>query len=328
MIYRWLVVVIPFLLCAAPPQQGWQSARKCLDQCSPFGWGGSASATFLMWQPREDELTVAVKGGEGKRLGVEFEWSPGFKVDLDLQFPDRAWDLNARWTAFYNCSSGDYSGSLIPIWVLPTLGSVNYGHAKGVWRAHLNVVDLELGYDPMLTKNLGFRLHCGIKGVALLQHYLVRYSQGLLNGSQINSSRCELRNRCYAIGPRIGFNSMWRLSSGWSVLGDFAGALPIDSAYVKRTDVDQGQTVINGTFRESFYAFHPVLEGLLGIGWDGCFGAKKGVSLSVQAAYEIQTFWERNQFRQMVMQEISFQEFAFRTDFTVQGVNLKVSIGF
>lgn len=311
------------------------SARKCLDvRCPPVQWGGAVSLTFLMWQPRQDELEFAVKGEDGKRVGVDFDWSPGFKVDLDLQFPNRAWDFDVRWTVFYNRSTGSYSGQLLPLWILPNIypsfnSYISYGNARAVWKAHMNAIDLELGYDPMLTKNLSFRLICGVKAFSLFQHLTIDYTQGVLNGvTEIAPSRCGLRTESLAIGPRLGFNSSWRLGGGWSLLGDFSGSLMLDYFVMKRKDADNALIFSEGIFRENFYAFRPALEALTGICWDGCFGAKKGLALSFQAAYEIQTYWEQNMVSQVVARELSYHEFNVRGDFAVQGVSLKVSVGF
>jgi hypothetical protein len=305
-------------------------ARSCVEQCALVGWGGEGAVSYLGWWAREDGLAFVIKE-HGDLAGVTFGYASGCKVNFDVQFPHRAWDLDLRWTTFYDCATKTHRKNLVPLWVLPQIYPsidqyIFYQEARATWKVHLNEIDLELGYDPLLSEKMSMRLHAGIKGISLFQHYTIDYEQGELEGfGVISPSRCGLRNECMGVGPRFGFASKWRLGRGWSLLGHCAGALTLDYFALKRKDEDRAESAISSVFREHFYAFHPIIEALIGLGWECCVNRRP---ISVQAAYEMQYFWEQLMVRQLVAQQISFQSFSPRGDFSVQGINATISFGF
>lgn len=326
--------------------------------CPSIGWGWTFDVSFLYWQAQEDGLDFAVKNNpiltpasnlyanmNGEFIGLDFHWEPALKLNANVIFPN-GWDLDLRWTTYYSRSKhmtshastvANTTSGLYPLWMLPdsyTSASPVYGQARGLWNLHLNTFDLEVGANVFLTPRLSVRFHGGVKGIAILQKFRVKYFDGLLAlGEQMLPSRAAMSNNCYGMGPRIGFNSKWFVANGWSIAGDLAGSLTLDRFRMKREDTDRslnsGSVFFeNSHFKESFYAFRPNLETLLGIAWDTCYGCNCNYTFGFLAAYELQYYWEQNMLPQLVSTPITFLDFVSRGDLHCHGLTATLRFGF
>ncbi|MBF8263158.1 MAG: mOMP-like family protein [Parachlamydiales bacterium] len=337
-----------------------RSARPCQkEQCFPCSFGGQVDLSFLMWQAREDGLGFAIKNNprlvpapnlaadvNGSMKTIHFSWEPAFKLNFEMDFSN-SWDFDARWTFFYTRSSASShaqtnasTGSgLLPIWVLPQSyhASPNvFGQARGIWHLHLNAADLELGYHPFFTPKLNLRLYCGLKGISVSQQFSANYSGGIDDGAvTLLPSRAAFRNRCLGLGPRFGINSEWSLKKGWSLLADGAVSMSLSVFNLSRKDFDNSVTDNGLThyddqskFRESFYAYRPSIEGLIGIGWSDCLGCRQQYDIHLKAAYEVQYYWDQNMMRQLTAEPISFTPFSMRGDLHLHGITTTLGFGF
>lgn len=326
--------------------------------CPPTGWGGSIDISYLYWQAQEDGLDFAVKNNplltpsdnvyadmNGRLIGLDFKWEPAFKINASLLFPN-GWDLDARWTCYYNRSSHSTASSavvanttsgLYPLWALPqsyVATPTLFGRAVASWSLHFNTIDLELGANPFLTPRLSLRVHGGLKGIAILQKYHVKYMEGItIGGITMLPSTSALKNNCYGLGPRVGFDSKWYLSKGWSIAADLAGSLTLNSFKMRRSDFDnavgsENAFIEESKYKERIYSFRPNLEGLLGFAWDKCYGYRRQFTLGFLAAYELQIYWEQNLMPQLVSQQVAFLDFPSRGDLHLHGLTATLRLGF
>jgi len=335
-------------------------ARSCSAcECASARYGAALEMSFLIWQGREDGLNFVQKNNprltpasnlaadvNSRMKGINFAWQPAVKLNLEQSFSD-SWDFDLRWTYFNSRSKATHHASidsqtgsgLLPIWVLPQSYKASpnvFGKAHGIWNLHLNTADLELGYFPFLTKKLSLRFNAGLKGISISQRYVVQYLDGINDGAvTLRPSKAAIRNRCLGLGPRFGFNSEWRLTKGWSILADSAASLALCVFNLKRKDFDQsissnGLTLYDeqSKFRESFYAYRPNFEGMMGIGWNTCYGCRKQYSFNFKAAYEVQYYWEQNMMRQMAAEAVSFSAFSMRGDLHCHGITTTFRFGF
>lgn len=336
------------------------SARPCIgDHCQPCSYKSALEMSFLVWQARGDGLDFALKNNprftpssaistdiNGKMQSIHFEWAPAYKLNWIQSFTN-SWDFDIRWTGFYSRSTAtshanidSTTGSgLYPIWVLPQIyqdDAKTYGKARGIWHVHLKTADFELGYNPFLTPNLSLRLYCGIKGISVSQQFSVKYSEGENTPlASLLPSRVATRNRCLGTGPRFGLNSMWYLQKGWYLAADAAASFALSVFNLVRKDFDNVQnnttqeiTRFRSSFRESFYVYRPIFEGLIGIGWNTCYGCRNQFSFDFRTAYEVQYYWEQNMIRQMASEQISFSAFPMRGDLHFHGITTSFSLGF
>lgn len=326
--------------------------------CPPVKWGAGVDLSLLVWQAREDGLAFAVKNNplltpspdlaadvNGRVLELDFRFAPAFKLNLEMQCPN-AWNANVRWTRYYSRSketarastSSLTTSGLFALWMLPTFdfGSpILFGAAEALWRLHLNTVDLELGADTRLTRYLNLRLHGGLKLISINQLYTVSYSEGVSNDIPFLPSHSALKNNCLGAGPRMGFNSLWRLGAGWSMAADIAGSITLCHFQVHRDDADAlfseigtPNTLEEAAVRQSVYSFRPNVEALMGINWNCCYGCRSQYELGFQAAYEVQYYWEQNLMLQLVSLPTAFQAFFPRGDLHCHGLTATIRFGF
>lgn len=331
------------------------SAVPC-QSCTPCSAVWTGGFSLLAWQAREEGLAFAFDNSpeassasvniDGKLVDIDFNWEPAFKIDLGCLFPDRSWDFSSRWTYFYthsthtaHASPNADSTGLFPLWVLPSGNTAPlqlYGTARGSWQLHLNEIDLEMGYHPFLTPALSIRFDGGLKLLSADQRFRVDYSDGITAGGvHLVSAQAVLHNKALGIGPRLGFDSKWRLGKGWSLIGNLAGSLPLCSFKIHRNDYDVSERLPAGTasfvdsfFKQSVWVFRPVLEAALGFGWDACFGCRKQYAFGLQANYELQYFWEQNLMGMLVNEAIIHQVFQPRGDLQLHGATLAFTFGY
>lgn len=331
-------------------------ATPCFNPSDPCSFVLICDASLLAWQAKEEGLAFALKNSasaplarsniNGSLIDLEFNWEPAGKVNLGIVFPDRSWDFDVRWTFFYTHSQhvshaipNINSKGLLPLWVLPNfttpnIFSISYATAKASWQLHLNTYDIELGYHAFLTPCLSFRLDGGLKGVFIHQRFRVSYEGGISPQTiQPLASQTVFKNNSWGIGPRIGFDSKWRLGYGISFLGTIASTLSLSQFEVTRKDFNTGvlggllQTK-NSFFKESVWVVRPVLETSLGFSWDTYYGCKQQYSFGILANYELQYFWEQNLMGMLVDESLFYNAFQPRGDLHFHGATLTFHFGY
>lgn len=313
------------------------------------------SLSFLFWQASEDSLEFAAENTPrfstsvniptdiaANLVKLDFAWKPAFKFLLGYHFADADWDFNARWTCFYSKSSksahhslSDTGGGLFPLWVpqqaLITTFPV-YGLAKETLLIHFNTIDFELAYLGGLSKSIFLKLHGGLKAVLIDQELRTGYFQGFSEGTnQLVASHVHAENDCSGLGPRIGFGSKWMLPKGCSLIADLAAAFALSQIKTKREDSSTGILSnavqnIDTELKESFWVWRPLIEAKMGFQWDLCFGKERMFSL--EAAYEIQHYWEQNMMNRYADNAIFYGAFNTRGNLILQGLSLTASLGY
>lgn len=331
------------------------SATPCIDQpAEPCGMLFIADVSLLAWQAIEEGLCFALKNDplpipsnvnlNGKLIAPDFSWEPAVKGTIGMIFSERAWDAEFRWTYFHSNSSRSInaaavanSAGLIPLWAFPNANRATqflYGSAKGALEFDFNGFDIEMGYNPFLSPWLSCRFVAGLKVAQINQDFHVRYSDGFNDGTiQLVNANADLSNHAIGTGPRLGFESKWRLGEGISLLGSIAGSLPLWHFRVGRSDTDLNldlgtNQLIDATFRERFWIFRSILETSLGFGWDTCFGCRCQYPFGIHASYEIQYYAEQNMMAMLVNPGLLSQAFKPRGDLVLHGATFTFHIGF
>lgn len=326
-------------------------AVPCVEpSCGPCGLFWTTDVSLLVWQAREEGLNFALKNEplpitaninvNGDLVGVDFKWEPAVKIDVGATFAAQAWDTQLRWTYFHTHSSRTLhadSPSLIPLWAFPNANIATqflYGTARSAFELNFNAFDIEMGYHPFLSPALSIRFNAGLKVASIDQDFTVTYSNGFNeNTTQLVTAKAALTNKSIGAGPRISFDSKWRLSQGFALLTSLAGSLPLWHYRITRTDTDQGinggtPNAIEAFTKERFWTFRSILEASLGLGWDTCFGCRHQFPVGVAAYYELQYFAEQNMMAMLVNPGISNQAFYPRGDLHFHGATLTFHFGF
>ncbi len=326
---------------------------KTLSSTGSFGMAFDAS--LLVWQAHEGGLEFAAKNNplhlssssilidvNADLLGLDFAWEPAYKINALFQFYRLGWDIDLRWTSFYTRSSHQANASLssngsglFPLWLLPSgNGSADplFGSARGTWQMHLNTVDWELGHAYWLSEAISLRIAGGLKALLIEQIFRVHYAEGLSSASpQVVSGAVTMKNDSWGLGPRMGLFSHWMVGKGISIRAASAGFLALSQMHVKRQDEDVSLTLpstfnfVRSKFNQSFWVYRPGLECLIGVGFETEW---KGALFGLEAAYEMQYFWEQNMLNRLVNSSLLYANYSSRGDLTLQGLTWTMRCGF
>lgn len=353
---RWFLILLaaPFF-AEFPDCQTLFSARPCTaPPCQSQQMFWITDLSLLAWQAREEGLNFALKNDplptqanvnvNGDLVGIDFDWKPAFKVTIGAAFAERAWDVQFRWTYFHTDSSRTVhatpaanSAGLLPLWAFSSADIASqflYGKAHGALELNLNEFDAEMGYWAFLSPSVNLRFTAGLKILSLNQHFNIKYSDGFEDeDARLVDAKTNIASDTVGAGPRISFDSKWRLGQGFSILASVAGSLPLLQHLMTRTDSDlgvntQGAETVNSFFKEGFWIFQSILETSLGFGWDTCFGCRGNYPFGLAARYEFQYFSEQNMMPLLINPGILNQVYNPRGDLHLHGLTLTFQFGF
>lgn len=221
--------------------------------------------------------------GSLKDQKMDFKWDPGFKAGIGLVFGERdQWDLLLNWTWLQSTAQGSYKGDqsiskeiMAPTLLLnpqpsalqytvPSWGPVVLGgpaaNATSHWRLHYNTLDLELGRNFFLSKNLTLRPHIGLRGASLHQNIKAQYDSilnglvGLADGVPVPTvnfggfspgNQFKGKNDYDAGGLRGGLDANWNFTNCFAVYGKISGALLYGRFKVEETYNSINSLVVN-----------------------------------------------------------------------------------
>lgn len=351
----------PVLLALEESKKKRAAAQSELQQPSSLlkepcaGGRFKTDATFLFWQASEDGLAFAASNQPrfpsaintptdiaANLVDLDFAWEPAFKILLGYHFANPDWDLNTRWTYFYSKSQraiqrnlSDAGAGLFPLWIPQQAlltAHPTYGAAKGSLLLHFNTLDFELAYTGGVSKALYLKLHGGLKAILIDQELRVGYADGFSDGfSEQISSSAQAESNCQGLGPRIGFGSKWLFPKGCSIIAEMAASFALSQIDTNREDnaigaIDGEIQNISIKLYESFWVWRPLLEAKIGFQWSLCFGNNRMFGL--EAAYEVQHYWEQNMMTRYADDAVFYAVFNTRSNLILQGLSLTASLGY
>lgn len=218
---------------------------------------------------------------------------------------------------------------------------------------HFNTLDAEMGRRFFLNKSLKMRLHGGIKSCWIKQNYNIEYKDGNtaqippirfpLQFVQFLQSTIEYHTDTWGIGPKVGFDSEWKVWGGWNIIADGSFSLVYSFFDIKRNQTDL-DLMITGTspapvtrtletftanLKQDFSQFMPVLELSLGTEWGTCIGSKNSpyfILLGIN--YETQLWWELNQIPKFINSTYNGEAYNVDGYLQTQGLVLKMELDF
>jgi len=256
------------------------------------GW--YTKETLLIWKAQEDDVDYGNRftfddSFDHSKIRLkkpDFEWSTGVRVGIGRYLPHHElWDVSVFMTYFYNDATSkttpnfDHGEVVSPAWAPGYLGpsvksSVN-------WQLNLFVWDLALGRYITLTPHLTLHPFMGIRAGLIYQ----KYQNQNRSFAQVEDpdtfdltfplikTDFKLRNDFYGIGPRLGTDFAYEFTSGWSIVGKFAGTL-LAAHYNIRTALN-GQfqrqlqvTPLHIKAKDGDSVLRTNLEGSLGLQWE------------------------------------------------------------
>jgi len=253
-------------------------------------------------------------------------------------------DILLAWTYHYSKATDSTGNPNVPAYLIMTrLQTFNGGNYKiligatgrSSWRVHLNIADLEMGYDHFYSKRYSLRTHFGLRAAWINMEYNASYKDFLDTGDNVNPGLTNylqgyLRSKSdfWAVGPRMGFDSYLHIGWGFSLCGKLAAALlygEYDSKsrfFVERESVPFPftETVTNVPFKHnSFSRLRAEVEMAIGLEWAYCFSGD--YLLSFHIGWENQYWWNQLEARLLT-------DYQPNGDLTYSGLDVGVRFDF
>lgn len=291
------------------------TARGCPNKSGPYVVGA-----FLYWKTqleKEDvvEKTTAEEGSNSLTLNIKpqevhFKYAPGFKLGVGYNFKRDFWDIFANWTQLNSDKNHRFSNSTftfgaasiedsilyIPI---PANGGVAFlgGSVDSKYKSHLSILDIELGRNLFIGRNVSMRPFVGVKADWIHWKFTNAYRNFFRSDTPelLGPSDFILKEHNQGVGPRMGLNSRWILSSwNFSLFANVAGSLMWTDMKgkktVSQTSLETGETV-NILTKAHRHEIKPVVEYIMGFDWGWCI--RKSFYMNLSAGYEMQLWWDQ-----------------------------------
>lgn len=254
-------------------------------------------AEFLYWTARLDSFTYA-KSGIGDSLSqnhvhagnshsVDWSWDPGFRVGLGWETDHGGWDIQLKYTWYYNrvttktTNTPLYPGFTIKLnHTVPLIDTLlPIGSAAADWNLHYQIADFELGRNYFINRYLKLRPFIGLKGTWQNQNLTTTFTHVPFFGvTDIYNVKAKIHQEIWGGGLLFGLNTSWQFASWCSCYGDFAASAMWLSYDLDRKDsftidlpaFDQfGFTTAN--IRDNLSNIKPLLEWAIGIRFETYF---------------------------------------------------------
>lgn len=263
----------------------------------------AVTADALFWTARQDDLSYAIKN-KGSTTSfnkatiehLDFDWNVGFRLGLDYKLPQHdQWDLFTRYTYFHGTASDSVKapagGAVFPIWSFPQATSVFAEEASSNWFCNLNMADFELGRNCFAGTWLSIRPFLSVRAVVLRQHFHVTYKGG--TQAPGDRDKVQMNNNSWAVGLRMGFNSLWGLGKGFSIYADGAGSLLSGKYTIHQSEHLVVADVTIFRLRDAQSNVFPIAELALGLQWDHIFPNDRW-HMGVKVGWEMNYFFNQN----------------------------------
>ncbi len=314
-------------------------------------WDFYATGSFIYWQPQQENMELGISvpnnglnlvdtsvvANPGSVINMSFDYKPGFKVGLGMNFDYDNWDAYAEYTWLHGTNSKSSNapagGGAIYVFgyhpqVLATPGSTSVATtASESWKLKLDFADLQLARSYYVGTKLSFRPFLGARAAWIRQK--VDYASSLNTAVSLSSTK---QSRSWGLGPSIGLDTNWMLGYGLRVLGKAEA----DLLYTRYTLSDSQGAVTTTTaalinqFSVSqkhidYLRPHANLE--MGFGW-GSYFDNNNWHFDLLASYGFQVFWNQNMFRRFTDDVSRAASFLPNGDLFVQGLNLTARLDF
>ncbi len=267
---------------------------------------------LLVWNAHENGLPLAVvNDGASNNLShseaksIHSNWNAGFRVGIGYNLPHDGWDLSLAWARIYTHghkhihNHGDtftFPSRAHPADELLLLGPCN--RADSHWRLHFNQLDLDLGREFFVSKWLTLRPHFGLRTDWIHQKWNSEFRNF---GGESNKLDVEYKDEWWGLGLEGGLDTQWGLGCGFSLFGNFAGAILYGFHDIDYRDTDkppQANTTSKGKFAnldQSYRISHPIFDLMMGLRYDHMF-CNDSFHLGLQVGWEHHIYFSQNQF--------------------------------
>ena len=327
-------------------------------------WDVYATGSFIFWQLSQDNMEVALADTlsntayvtntqiNGDLVAMDFDYKPGFKVGLGLNYDHDNWDSYAEYTRIHTSNSRSTNGNTLasgaPAPLFPTFGhpfvlpSNAYNTASEKWNCNLDIIDLDLGRVYYVGQQLTFRPFFGARSAFINQNVHAHY----VNTSFTNAaSPVEVpgvmdiyqRNHSWSIGPRAGVNTMWAVGQGIRFFGNANADVLYTKYHLQNKTTFIATSTVGGIIvagqnpfhvaRERVFALRTHMDFEMGLGW-GSYFDNNNWHIDLSAAYGFQVFFDQNMFTGFVSSDMNGKLLQPHGNLYAQGLTATVRFDF
>lgn len=313
---------------------------RCIPRC---GNEWNIFGDLLVWRASQETegqwanvLTIkSLSLTEFEGVNFAFDWDAGFRLGAGYQCNNNSsWDVKFYWTRYHtdaHDSIGSAAGQVVTNDFFAGFISEFTGADESIaisadiqWALHYDMLDLELGHTCCITPNLFLRPFLGLKGGWINQSIHSQWENILTEAPfTLFSSKENLRNDFWGIGPSAGVYSRWNLlrcgSHCFSLLGNASTAMMWGTWGIS----DKYSSTIPQNTRVPIQTSHLgalMLQGFLGCGWETDIMQGR-YHVAARLGYEMQIWF--NQLRIP-----TFQQLMLHGDLTLQGGTFNFSIAY
>ncbi len=284
------------------------NAPARIDVCG--SWDIFVDGSFIYWQAKEKGLELGylspsaaniTAGHTGNVINMDFDYKPGFKVGLGMNFEHDNWNVYADYTRLHGTNTKSYAkanaaDSFVQGWMADGTDTYNTNFSTH-WKLNYDMIDFELGRPFYNGKKLTVKPFFGVRGGWIKQQYspVLTYD----TGSTINYPTAGAGTRSWLVGPRAGFNTNWLLGKGFRFFGDFSASLLYQRFKLKYHYTSYADyTTPAARFKDKFSYITPNINFFAGFGW-GTYFDHNNWHFDVLAGYEFENYWNQNYMRNM-----------------------------
>jgi len=271
-------------------------------QCS---WDIFATASFIYWHVDQEAMELAIPVNvsslfgtmQGEYLVQDFDYKPGFKVGLGVNFGHDNWVGFVEYTWLRQTT--ETGTATVPsdadFWDVVTWFNfmLHPTTVSSKWRANIDIVDATLSRPFYQGRKLTILPFGGLRGAWIRQNMKVN---AFIPAEEETPARTMLsRNHSHnwAVGPRAGLQAHWLLGCGFRFEGDAAASL----LYTRFTKITHVETINDITRAVSSFkdynTVRPMADMGVGIGW-GSYFDRQNYHFDLLATYDFNVMWGQN----------------------------------
>ncbi len=299
-------------------------------------------AEFIYWTARLDSFTYAKSGiGElapqnvpaGNAHSLGWSWDPGFKVAFGWATDHGGWDIQLKYTWYYNRASDHtnnnplYPGFLITPKETKIDTVFPIKNATANWNLHYQIGDLELGRNYLVNRFLKLRPFVGLKGTWQNQTLKNTFSDLFLAGiKDTYDVKARFHQEVWGGGILFGLNTSWQFTNWFNLYSDFAASALCLSYSLHRHDSvtvnfpHDAPTFSTTNIRETVLNIKPLFEWGIGLRMETYF-CNNRFHILLQAGWEAIVWPNQTLY-------LSLSDHYDRFDLNIQGLTIKSRFDF
>jgi hypothetical protein len=313
-------------------------------------WDFYATGTFIYWDAMQEnmELGITVPNGSanllagatanpGNIVNMDFDYKPGFKVGLGMNFDYDNWDAYAEYTWLHGTDSVSSNAPVDgAIWAFPghaglPTGSVSFNSGAQNWNLKLDFADLMLGRSYYVGTKLSFRPYVGARGAWIRQNTAATFvNTGVGTVGTAGTLTLVDRSISWGVGPSLGLDSSWMLGYGLRVYGVGSADLLYSRYNVSTSQAFTVSGVVTQQFKVKQHHIdylRPHMNLEMGFGW-GSYFDNNNWHIDLAASYGFQAFFDQNMTRHYTNGTTAASSTAPNGNLYVHGLNAQVRLDF